>query len=120
VLDKAYYVYIVASKTRVLYIGFTGRLRFRIFQHKTHAFQGFSDDYNCERLVFVEMFPDPHAAIAREKQLKNWARAKKIALIEKENPNWLDLAADWWEADFILEGRRKNGDKRVPIKDEDP
>jgi len=117
VLDRAYYVYIVASKTRVIYIGFTGRFRRRILQHKIHAFEGFTDKYCCDRLVWAQIFSDPHEAIAREKQLKGWTRAKKIALIERENPTWEDLAEQWWDADSIIEFRIRNGDKRVMISD---
>ena len=89
-----HYVYIVASWSRVLYIGMTNDLQRRIWQHRTKAFEGFSSKYNCRRLVYFEVFPDPTSAIAREKALKGWLREKKIALIESANPTWRDLWAD--------------------------
>jgi putative endonuclease len=92
---QLYYVYILASKSRVLYIGVTGRLSVRIAQHLSGEFRGFSSKYKTHRLVYFERFFTPGAAIAREKQLKGWIRAKKIALIEKENPTWEDIAAKW-------------------------
>jgi putative endonuclease len=61
-------------------------------QHKHHAVEGFTDNYNCERLVYFEQYGDVLRAIAREKQVKKWSRAKKIWLIERENPTWIDPA----------------------------
>jgi putative endonuclease len=93
-----FYVYMVQSASRrALYIGMTNNLRKRIFQHKTHAFEGFSDDYNATRLVFWERFEDVRNAIDREKQLKGWRREKKLWLVAQMNPKWRDLAADWYE-----------------------
>ncbi|MGI4756539.1 MAG: GIY-YIG nuclease family protein [Janthinobacterium lividum] len=89
------YVYIVASLSRTLYIGMTGRLQARIADHQNRAFEGFSKDYRCTRLVYFERCTGPTAAILREKQLKGWTRAKKIALIEKANPTWVDLSDAW-------------------------
>jgi putative endonuclease len=94
-----FYVYILQSASRrALYIGVTNNLRHRVFQHKTHQFEGFTDDYNAVRLVYWEKFGSVGNAIAREKQLKRWRREKKIWLIERMNPAWRDLAADWYEA----------------------
>src|SRR5438105_14755771 len=81
----------------VLYIGMTSNLRKRVWQHKNHCFEGFSDDYNTTRLVYWESFDQVHRAIAREKQLKRWRRDKKELLIQQLNPRWNDLAADWYE-----------------------
>jgi putative endonuclease len=81
--ERLYYTYIVASRSHTVYIGMTGNLHLLVFQHKQKTFEGFSADYNCNRLVWFERFMSPGAAIAREKQLKGWIRAKKIALIEK-------------------------------------
>jgi putative endonuclease len=92
---QSYYTYIVASRSRTLYIGVTSRLEARIAQHKTKDFAGFSATYNCNRLVFYEEYAAPEAAINREKQLKGWTRAKKIALIEKTNSSWTDLSDEW-------------------------
>jgi len=91
-----FYTYIVASRSLTLYIGMTGSLRKRHFEHKRKLYEGFSATYNCNRLVWYETFIDPSNAIAREKQLKGWARAKKIALIIKSNPTWIDLSEQWF------------------------
>ncbi len=92
-----YYTYIVASQSRTLYIGVTSDLRKRVWQHKWKEYEGFTCKYNCDRLVWFERFGEVSAAISREKQLKRWVRAKKIALIEKSNPTWNDLSRDWYE-----------------------
>ncbi len=100
----------MASRSRTLYIGFTGRLPTRVWQHKTHAFDGFSAKYRCERLVYYELYQDVQNAIAREKQLKKWPRATKLKLIETANPTWLDLAEDWYK-DMNTSGQlRMRGD----------
>lgn len=88
-------VYIVSSRSRTLYIGVTSELQLRIFQHKHGTFEGFSAQYNCNRLVYRESFETMGEAIAREKQIKRWSRSKKIVLIERGNPTWEDLSADW-------------------------
>jgi putative endonuclease len=87
-----YYVYILASIQRTLYIGFTGDLHRRLHQHKTGAIGGFTRRYRVNRLVHLESYTDVRDAQAREHQLKSWVRRKKIALIEAENPEWEDLA----------------------------
>jgi len=77
----------------VLYIGVTKHIEQRIWQHENTANEGsFSDKYNCHKLVYVEQCNSIKDAIAREKQLKNWKREWKDALIEKLNPNWLDMS----------------------------
>src|SRR4051812_19831764 len=83
------------ASRKPFYVGFTGRLRKRAGQHKLGTFGGFTSRYNMHRLVHFELFYDPYVAIAREKELKGWSRAKKIALIESKNPNWDDLAREW-------------------------
>jgi putative endonuclease len=93
---RSYCVYIMGSLSGTLYIGFTGNLHKRIFQHKFHQMEGFTNKYDVERLVYWVSFDDVHNALAREKQLKGWSRAKKIALIEARNPHWLDLAKEWY------------------------
>jgi len=97
--ERIYCTYIVASRSHTLYIGVTGNLLKRIFEHKQRTHPGFSAKYNCNRLVWFERFTGPKSAIAREKQLKGWIRAKKIALIEKENPTWSDLSDGCWAID---------------------
>ena len=94
--DHWYAVYIVASKSRAIYIGMTNDLHRRLFEHRNGILEGFSKHYRCHRLVYFESFDDVHKAIDREKQLKRWNRAKKVWLIERRNPTWEDLAAEWF------------------------
>ena len=93
--DRSFYAYIVASRTRTLYIGVTSNIGVRVLQHRNKAFEGFTADYNCNRLVWYECYDNPSRAIAREKQLRRWIRSKKLALIEKMNPTWIDLSENW-------------------------
>jgi putative endonuclease len=97
--ERIYFTYIVASRSHTLYIGVTGNLHKRVFEHKQKTFERFSATYNCNRLAWFERFMGPRSAIAREKQLKGWIRAKKIALIEKMNPAWVDLSGEWYVVD---------------------
>jgi len=99
--DEFYYAYIVASRSHTLYIGMTGNLTGRVFAHKRKLHEGFSATYNCNRLVLFEQFVNVRNAIAREKQLKGWSRAKKIALIEKANPTWRDLSEGWYSREQL-------------------
>lgn len=92
---KKYWVYIVCSLAGTLYIGMTNSIERRMREHKSGEFEGFASKYKCNRLVYYESFDDVHKAIAREKQLKGWSRAKKIALIESLNPRREDLAEKW-------------------------
>jgi putative endonuclease len=87
-----YFVYIAASDSGTLYVGVTSDVIRRMAEHKAHAVPGFTDRYNITKLVYVEETSDVHATIVREKQLKDWRRAKKVALIEGQNPGWVDLA----------------------------
>ena len=93
---KDYYVYIMSSKNRVLYIGVTNDLERRVFEHKSKTGGGFTSKYNVTRLVWFQSTPSIDDAIAFEKKLKGKSRAKKIALVESTNPKWEDLAADWY------------------------
>jgi len=93
---RTYCVYIMGSLSGTLYIGMTGNLRKRVFEHKFHRIEGFTDKYQVERLLYRESFDEVQKAINREKQLKGWRRSKKIALIEAVNPHWLDLAREWF------------------------
>lgn len=94
-MQRKFWVYIVASRTGTLYIGMTNDLEVRVRQHKAGEIEGFSAQYHCTRLVYYESFDYVQKAINREKQLKGWRRSKKIALIEKVNPRWEDLAEKW-------------------------
>ena len=90
--EKGGYVYILANRTvGTLYVGVTSDIVKRISEHKINLREGFTKEYGVHRLVYFEVFGDILQAIAREKVLKKWRRAWKIALIEKENPNWDDL-----------------------------
>ena len=80
------------KSNRVLYIGVTSDLTKRVNQHKNHEYKGFSDKYNCTKLVYFEECNDINAAIKREKQLKNWHREWKNDLVNKSNPEWKDLS----------------------------
>ncbi|KAA6456498.1 GIY-YIG nuclease family protein [Acidobacteria bacterium AB60] len=87
----------MASRSRTLYVGVTGNLYKRVFQHKWKEHDGFAARYNCDRLVWFERYQDVGLAIARETQLKGWRRSKKIALIQSMNPAWVDLSREWYE-----------------------
>ena len=91
-----YHVYILANRWKTIYTGVTSALETRVWQHKTKAVEGFTARYGIDRLVYFEHSTDIHDAIAREKQIKGWRRAKKVALIESMNPGWKDLVADWY------------------------
>ena len=93
---KCFYVYMMASANRVLYIGVTNSLQRRVWQHKYGDVEGFTSKYRVTNLVYWESFDDVRNAINREKELKGWRRAKKVALIEEGNPKWKDLAAGWY------------------------
>jgi putative endonuclease len=85
------------SYNTVLYIGVTNDLYRRVNEHKSHEFKGFTQKYNCDKLVYFEAFGYVEDAIAREKQLKNWKREWKNELIERKNPDWIDLSLEWNE-----------------------
>jgi len=89
-----YFVYIVASRSRVLYVGVTNELNRRVGEHKEGLIPGFTRRYKINRLVYYESTHDVRAAIAREKQIKRWRREKKVNLIESLNPEWEDLARE--------------------------
>jgi putative endonuclease len=90
--EHNYSVYILASNTRVLYIGVTNNLFRRVAEHKMGVVEGFSKKYNCHNLVYAESYRDINEAISRETQLKKWRREKKEWIINKDNPHWKDLS----------------------------
>ena len=92
---KQYYVYIMTKRSKTLYIGVTNNLQRRMYEHKHHLMAGFTSKYDLTRLVYFEETSDVNIAIAREKQIKGWLRAKKVALIESMNPDWRDLSEEW-------------------------
>ena len=93
-LVSTYFVYLMANRSKVLYIGMTNDLARRVVEHKSRQQDGFTARYSADRLVYCESYADVRDAIAREKQLKGWVRARKIALIESLNPGWRDLSDD--------------------------
>ncbi|MCY4127614.1 MAG: GIY-YIG nuclease family protein [Gammaproteobacteria bacterium] len=92
---RQHYVYIMTNRPKTLYVGVTNDLRRRVYQHKQKLIHGFTKKYNLNRLAWYEQTSDITSAIAREKQMKNWRRSKKIDLIESLNPRWDDLSMEW-------------------------
>jgi putative endonuclease len=103
------FVYILASKTRRLYVGVTNDLLRRVWEHRMEVVPGFTRKYGIKQLVYYEQMESPETAIRREKQVKDYARAKKVALIASLNPEWHDLAEHWFPdvnpADFSLRSK---------------
>jgi putative endonuclease len=91
-----FYVYILASNSRVLYTGVTRDLIRRVHQHRLGLVPGFTQQYHVNRLVHFEETPSARFAFDRERQIKGWSREKKLRLIESTNLGWLDLAVDWF------------------------
>ena len=91
-----YYVYILTNRNnRVMYIGVTNDLARRLYEHKQELVEGFTKRYHVHKLVYYEQTTDVRSAIAREKQLNGWLRARKNELVETMNPEWRDLSEDW-------------------------
>jgi putative endonuclease len=95
-MERQYFVYIMSSGWRSLYTGVTNNLIRRTGEHKFGTVSGFTSKNKTRRLVYAESFTDIRVAISREKQVRSWVRAKKIALIETMNPTWKDLAEGWF------------------------
>ena len=93
--SKEYYVYIMTNKSRTLYTGVTNNLMRRVYEHKNELVPGFTSKYKIKHLVYYESTSSIHSALAREKQIKGWLRAKKVVLIESMNPEWKDLSEEW-------------------------
>lgn len=91
-----FFVYILASRSRVLYTGVTRDLLRRVYQHRNAEVPGFSRKYRVNRLVYFEETSSAIAAFEREREIKGWSREKKLRLIESVNAGWLDLAVDWF------------------------
>lgn len=91
----SYYVYIITNQyNKVIYTGMTRDLIRRVYEHRNKLVAGFTKRYNVVKLVYYEVFSDPHSAIAREKALKGSSRSRKIKLIGNMNPEWKDLWED--------------------------
>jgi putative endonuclease len=97
-MHQRYHVYIMASRTRALYIGSSSALLARVGKHRArHYPTSHTAQYRIDRLVYFEELHSAAAMTQRERQLKGWTRARKIALIEANNPTWDDLAAGWFD-----------------------
>ncbi len=91
-----YYTYILTNwNNEVMYVGVTGNLEKRMYEHKHELAKGFTEKYKVHKLVYYEATENVNSAIAREKQLKGWRRERKNALVETMNPDWHDLTEDW-------------------------
>ena len=90
--EKAYVYFMTNNSNKVLYIGVTSDLTKRVMQHKNHVYEGFTEKYNCTKLVYFEECNDINSAIRREKQLENWHRDWKNNLVNQSNKDWNDLA----------------------------
>lgn len=90
-----YYVYVMANRSKTLYVGVTNNLERRVYEHKHGMTKGFTSRYKLTKLVYHETTQDAESAIKREKQIKGWLRSKKVSLIEEMNPEWDDLSDSW-------------------------
>ncbi len=95
--SRQYFVYILSSISRILYIGVTNDLQRRVLEHKDENAQGFTKKYKVKKLVYFEMTDDVYVALTREKQLKKWRRERKVNLIDSMNPTWKDLYSELFE-----------------------
>jgi putative endonuclease len=106
--DHRYYVYLLTNKSdKVMYVGVTNQLERRVYEHKTKMIPGVTEKYNVNKLVYFEDTHDVRAAIAREKEIKQWRREKKNNLVVAVNPEWKDLSDGWFEISPC--GRDDNG-----------
>ena len=112
--EHNYYIYIVTNPAKtVLYVGVTNNLDIRIIEHyfnrgKPKTFAG---KYHCYNLLHYELFNDIHLAISREKEIKGWLRAKKIALVSQTNPKWEDLSSGLFEVDTSVKMKNSKNDR---------
>ncbi|MGE5112692.1 MAG: GIY-YIG nuclease family protein [Acidobacteriaceae bacterium] len=95
--ERQYFVYIMANRSRTIYTGVTNSLLRRVAEHKSGKIEGFTKKYRIHRLVYFAGYKYVRNAIAREKEIKGWDRARRVALIHVVNPTWEDLAADWYD-----------------------
>lgn len=93
-MTNTYYVYILANNSGTLYIGVTNNISRRVYEHKQKLVEGFTKKYNVDKLIYFEECSNIYDAIQREKQLKGWTRAKKLALIKKVNPELVELEVE--------------------------
>ena len=93
---RTFWVYIMTNNSGTLYTGVTGNLPRRIYEHRHRLFPGFATHYKTDQLIYAESFSEGRDALAREKQIKAWRRAHKVALIDSANPDWNDLGEAWF------------------------
>jgi putative endonuclease len=111
-----YFVYVLSSLGRTLYVGVTNDLERRLYEHRTSPHFAFTSQYRIGRLVHFEETSDVQAELAREKQIESWRRSKKVSLIEATNPEWRDLAADWLDIPAsAMSFRAKRGISTVAV-----
>jgi len=96
-MERTFWVYIMASRSRVLYTGVTNNLIAHAWEHKASPKSGFTRKYYVSRLVYYEVWGYARAAIAREKEIKGLRRSKKLALVNSRNPKWRDLSQAWFQ-----------------------
>jgi putative endonuclease len=107
----------LTNASGTLYTGVTNDLERRLFEHKSKLIPGFTTKYNLDRLIYFEVTGDVESAITREKQVKGWTRAKKLALIDSLNPNSNDLSEAWLgeEIDSSVASGRPQNDTKTPL-----
>ncbi len=105
---KTYFVYVVASRTRVLYVGMTSNLHRRLFEHRTGARPGLSARYGTTRLVYYEAHNTERSAVSRSQMMRRWDRRAKVTLIESLNPGWTDFAKRWYTAPALTAAAEEN------------
>ena len=117
--ERTYYVYIMATKGRVLYAGVTGFLMARVLRHRAGVGGEFTRKYRVHRLVYFSSFRNVGDAIARETQIKKWRREKKVALTEERNPTWEDLAEGWGGAALMtVSGKADSSRAKRPVRND--
>jgi putative endonuclease len=104
-----FFIYILASHSRVLYTGVTRDLLRRVHQHRRAQIRGFTRKYHVNRLVYFEETLSARAAFKRERQIKGWSREKKLRLVESCNAGWLDLAANWFPISLRIDPSLRSG-----------
>jgi putative endonuclease len=101
--QHTYWVYIMTNQSGTLYVGVTGNLPRRVYEHRHRLVPGFAERYKIDQLIHAESFSEIRDAIAREKQIKAWRRSHKVALINGANPEWNDLGEAWFGPRDVIE-----------------
>jgi len=108
--NRTYYVYIMANEQRTIYVGMTNNLERPVWEHKHPEKDtcSFTKRHRLTKLVYIEDYANPSDAIAREKALKGWTRSRKVELINGQNPDWIDLAREWFAQAGTMNVARTN------------